>query len=100
MFRIISPLLFLLARTTQAELSPHIQCLKVENEILRFSLPNHIRTTPVERTKLLRFGKVLGLSLRNRTTHCQPTVFITSAIVHLAADLADGSTSGGLVFVI
>ena len=40
MFRIIRPLLFLLARTIQMELVQQIQRLKAENEILRFRLPH------------------------------------------------------------
>lgn len=76
MSRIMSPLLFLLARATQTELAQQIQYLKAENEILRARLPQHIRTTPTERTKLLRFGKPLGSAIKDLITIVTPRTFM------------------------
>lgn len=73
--RFISPLLFLIASATQDQLAKQIQYLKAENEVLRARLPRHIRTTPTERVKLLKFGKPLGASIKDVISIVTPRTF-------------------------
>lgn len=65
----------LLTRATYVELTGQIQYLKTENEVLRARLPQHIRTTPAERTKLLKFGKVLRPAIKDLITIVSPQTF-------------------------
>ncbi len=73
--RFINPLLFLVATATHRELARQIQYLKAENEVLRARLPEHIRTTPAERAKLLKFGKPLGEAIKALITIVSPQTF-------------------------
>ena len=43
--------------TSERQLIDRIQYLKAENEILRARLPKHIKITPTERARLIRWGK-------------------------------------------
>ncbi len=56
-------------------MAKQIQYLKAENEVLRARLPEHIRTTPAERAKLLIFGKPLGASIKDVITIVHPRTF-------------------------
>ncbi len=58
--KIFSPLLLLLAKLTESELLHTIQLLKAENEMLRHRLPRSVRTTPAERSRLLKLAEPLG----------------------------------------
>ncbi len=73
--RFINPLLLLLVTASRAHLAKQIQYLKAENEVLRARLPEHIRTTPAERAKLLKFGKPLGASIKEIISIVHPRTF-------------------------
>jgi len=73
--RFINPLLLLLVTASRAHLAKQIQYLKAENEVLRARLPEHIRTSPAERAKLLKFGKPLGASIKDVITIVHPRTF-------------------------
>jgi putative transposase len=53
-------LLLLIAGSTQKELAARIRYLKIENQILRSKLPDRVPITPVERSRLIRFGSKLA----------------------------------------
>lgn len=57
--RFFDPMLKLLFHSTKRELLAQIQYLKTENRILRSKLPKVVKLSPVERTRLLRFGWML-----------------------------------------
>ena len=73
--KLIDPLLFILARATHSELARQVQYLKVENQILRSRLPKFVRVTRSERNRLLKYGKVLGASIRQLITIVHPNTF-------------------------
>ncbi len=73
--RFINPLLLLLVTASRGHLAKQIQYLKAENEVLRARLPEHIRTTPAERAKLLKFGKPLGSAIQDLITIVHPRTF-------------------------
>lgn len=52
------------------------QFLKVENEVLRDRLPEHIIVTPKERRRLIRFGKPLGSAIKDVITIVSPATFL------------------------
>ncbi len=62
--KIFSPLLLLLAKLTESDLFHTIQFLKAENEILRSRLLRSVRTTPAERSRLLKLAKPLGNAVK------------------------------------
>ena len=62
--KIFSPLLLLLAKLSESELLHTIQFLKTENEMLRSRLPRSVRTTPAERSRLLKLAKPLGNAVK------------------------------------
>jgi putative transposase len=64
MAKMFRSLLVVLAHATDRQLAKYVQYLKAENQILRSKLPKRLLTTPAERKRLLRFGKPLGLALR------------------------------------
>jgi len=57
-------LLLLLGKMTHGDLMKQIEYLKAENEILRKRMGKHIRTTPAERRKLLRYGLPLDKEIK------------------------------------
>jgi hypothetical protein len=73
--RFINPLLLLLVSASRGHLAKQIQYLKAENEVLRARLPEHIRTTPAERAKLLKFGKPLGSAIQDVISIVHPRTF-------------------------
>jgi putative transposase len=73
--RFFHPILHLIARATHDELARQVQYLKVENEILRSRLPRRIIVTPVERMRLLRFGTLVGPTIRELITIVSPRTF-------------------------
>lgn len=66
--RILQPLFSLLVSVTRQELARQVAYLKAENQLLRARLPEHIVTTEKERRTLLRFGRKLGIQLRELIT--------------------------------
>lgn len=64
MGRILHPIFALLASVSRQELARQVAYLREENRILRARLPEHLVTTPYERRRLLRFGRRLGVQLK------------------------------------
>ena len=64
MGRILHPLFALLASVTRQDLARQVAYLKEENRILRARLPERLVATDQEKRRLLRFGKKLGLQLK------------------------------------
>jgi hypothetical protein len=62
--KIFSPLLLLLAKLTESELLHTIQFLKAENEMLRSRLPRSVKTTPAERSRLLKLAEPPGNAVK------------------------------------
>lgn len=74
--RFFDPLLHVLACASERQLLAQIQFLKGENQILRSRLPKQIRTTPVERARLLRLAEPLGReTIRHLVTVVSPDTF-------------------------
>ena len=61
---ILHPIFALLASVTRQELARQVAYLKEENKILRARLPQRLVATPQERRRLLKFGRKLGVQLR------------------------------------
>ncbi len=72
---LLHPLLAMLACCTRQELARQVAYLKEENRILRAKLPQRIRTTPVERRRLVRAGRRLGLHLKEILSICSYSTF-------------------------
>jgi len=68
-------LFLLLAQPTDAELVRQIQYLKVENETLRSKLPKKITITPDERSRLLKYGKLVGPAIKELISIVHPRTF-------------------------
>ena len=64
MGRILHPLFALLASVTRQDLARQVAYLKEENRILRARLPERLVATDQEKRRLLRFGKKLGMQLK------------------------------------
>ena len=62
---ILHPIFALLASVTRQELARHVAYLKEENKILRARLPERLVATPQEKRRLLKFGRRLGVQLRD-----------------------------------
>ena len=62
---ILHPIFALLASVTRQELARQVAYLKEENKILRARLPQRLVATPQERRRLLKFGRKLGVQLRD-----------------------------------
>ncbi|MFN5801118.1 MAG: hypothetical protein ACK5AN_26650, partial [Planctomyces sp.] len=62
---ILHPIFALLASVTRQELARQVAYLKEENRILRVRLPERLVATPEEKRRLLKFGRRLGVQLRN-----------------------------------
>jgi putative transposase len=65
MFRVLEPLLLLIAKATDREMARVVEYLKEENRILRDKLPKRITVTLREKQRLLKFGKKLGNALKD-----------------------------------
>ena len=61
---ILHPIFALLASVTRQELARQVAYLKEENKILRARLPQRLVATPQEKRRLLKFGRKLGVQLR------------------------------------
>ena len=59
MARFFHPLIMVLARATESELTRYVEYLKAENRILRDKLPKRVVCTPAERQRLVKLGKPL-----------------------------------------
>ena len=71
-----SPLLFLLARSSEHELRCHNEFLKRENELLRKRVPlKHIVLDNDEREKLLKLGEPIGTDVLNLLTIAHPRTY-------------------------
>ena len=68
-------LFLLLAQSAHAELVRQIQYLKVENETLPGKLPKKITITPGERSRLLKFGKLVGPAIKELISIVHPRTF-------------------------
>ena len=62
---ILHPIFALLASDTRQELARQVAYLKEENRILRARLPERLVATVQEKRRLLKFGRRLGVQLRN-----------------------------------
>ena len=69
-------LLCIFASATHRELVRQIQYLKVENQILRGSLPKRLNILPAERRRLVRFAAKLGNALRHLATIVTPDTLL------------------------
>ena len=61
---LLHPLLVFLASLTQQELSRQVVFLREENRILRSRLPGRVVATTVEKSRLIKLGRDLGVKLR------------------------------------
>ena len=61
---LLHPLLVFLASLTQQELARQVVFLREENRILRSRLPGRVVATPTEKSRLIKFGRDLGVKLR------------------------------------
>ena len=62
---ILHPIFALLASVTRQELARQVAYLKEENKILRARLSERLVATPQEKRRLLKFGRKLGVQLRD-----------------------------------
>lgn len=72
---LFQPLLTLLARSSERELTQQVQFLKAENEILRSKLPARVPLTPQEKKRLLKFGKPLKQAIKDLISIVSPRTF-------------------------
>ena len=73
--KIFHPLLAMIASATNNELAKYVEYLKEENKILRARVPGQIHTTPEERSRLLKLGKVIGRAIEELITIVSPATF-------------------------
>jgi len=73
--KLLTPLFLVMAHSTHKDLIRQIQFLKIENEMLRSRLPKVIRVTPVERQRLLKYGRLLGRAIKELITIVSPRTF-------------------------
>lgn len=62
---ILHPIFALLASVPRQDLARQVAYLREENKILRARLPQRLVATPQERRRLLKFGRKLGVQLRD-----------------------------------
>lgn len=62
---ILHPIFALLASVTRQELARQVAYRREENKILRARLPERLVATPQEKRRLLKFGRKLGVQLRD-----------------------------------
>ncbi len=65
-----------LAGSSESALRNQVQYLKAENQILRARLGDHIKVTPQERARLVKFGMRLGTALASIVTIVKPLTFM------------------------
>ena len=75
MKRIIHPLLLLIAKATEKNLTLYIEYLKAENKILRSKLPKRVEVTAAEKATLTKLGVRLGSAIKNLITIVHPRTF-------------------------
>ena len=75
MLRFPDPTIFVVACSTQHQLTRQVRFLREENRILRSKLPERISTTPAERRRLLRFGIPLGDAIKGLISIVRPETF-------------------------
>lgn len=75
MAKLFHALFLMLSQATSDDLIRQIQYLKVENEILRGRLPKRITLTPAERSRLVKFGKLVGPAIRELISIVHPRTF-------------------------
>jgi putative transposase len=71
----VQRLLIVLGHATDRELARHVQHLKNENRVLRARLPEHIKTTPAENARLLKYGRPVGPAINQLITIVTPGTF-------------------------
>ena len=76
MRRVFHRLMKVLAGSTRDDLRGQVQFLKAENEILRSRLSERGRTTPRERTRLIKLGRPLGSAIKELITIVSPKTFL------------------------
>src|SRR5262245_49060314 len=74
--RFLQPLLLLLARLTDRQLAGVVQYLKAENEILRSRLPRRITISPRDKQRLIKFGRQLGVAIKDFVSIVTPRTFM------------------------
>ncbi len=75
MFKPFHALFLMLAQSTHDELIRQNQYLKVENETLRSRLPKRITVTPAERSRLLKYGRLIGPAIKELISIVHPRTF-------------------------
>lgn len=70
-------MLLAIASATHQKLARQVKYLKVENEILRSWLPQRVRVTPKERSRLVRFASKVGKAIRHLTSIVAPETMLT-----------------------
>lgn len=68
--------LLYLTASTDKELVYQVEYLKAKNLILRGKLPKRITLTPVERQRLLKFGKLVGDGIKYLIPIVSPRTFM------------------------
>ncbi len=75
MFKPFHALFLMLAQSTHDELIRQNQYLKVENETLRSRLPKRITVTPAERSRLLKYGRLIRPAIKELISIVHPRTF-------------------------